>query len=54
MNRVSFGKWSLMPKKFEYMAVIWLPHKNKDIKKLERTQRAATKMAPSRRYLLYE
>ena len=34
--------------------MIWLPPKKKDIKKLERSQRAATKMAPSLRNLPYE
>ena len=36
------------------MAVIWSPHKKKDIKKLQRFQRAATKITPSLRYLPYE
>ena len=34
--------------------MIWSSHKKKDIKKLERLQRAATKMAPSQRNLPYE
>ena len=42
---------SLIQPKLEYAAVIWSPHKKKDIKKLERLQRAATKMAPSLRNL---
>ena len=45
---------SLIPPKLEYVAVIWSPHKKKDLKKLERIERAATKMAPSLRNLSYE
>ena len=45
---------SLIRPKLEYAAVIWLPYKKKDIKKLERIQRAATIMAPSLRNLPYE
>ena len=40
--------------KLEYAAVVWAPHKKKHIKKLERIQRAATKMAPSMTDLTYE
>ena len=42
-------KTSLIQPKLEYAA-----HKKKDIKKFERIQRAATKMAPSLRNLPYE
>ena len=34
--------------------MIWSPHKKKDIKKIERIQIAATKMAPRLRDLSYE
>ena len=44
---------SLLQPKLEYTAVIWSPHK-KDLKNLERIQRATTKMAPSLRDLPYE
>ena len=44
---------SLIRTKLEYAAVIWSSHK-KNIKKLERLQRAAKKMAPSLRNLPYE
>ena len=44
---------SLIRPKLEYVAVIWSPHK-KDIKKIERLQRAATKMSPSLRNLSFE
>ena len=40
--------------KLEYAAVVWSPHKKKDIKKLERIQRTATKMVPELRDLSYE
>ena len=40
--------------KLEYVAVIWSPHKKRDIKKIERIQRAATKMGPSLRDLPYK
>ncbi len=39
--------------KLEYAAVVWSPHK-KDIRKIERIQRAATKMVPTLRDLPYE
>ena len=45
---------SLIRSELKYAAVIWSPHKKKDIKKLERLQRAAIKMAPSLRNLAYE
>ena len=38
----------------EYAAVVWSPHKKKNVRKLERVQRAATKMAPELRDLNYE
>ena len=40
--------------KLEYAAVVWSPHKMKDIRKLERIQRAATKMVPELKDLNYE
>ena len=45
---------SLIRSKLEYVAVIWPPRKKKDIKKLERLQRTATKMASILRNLPYE
>ena len=38
----------------EYASVVWNPHLQKDIKKLERIQRAATRWAPELRELSYE
>ena len=35
--------------KLEYAAVVWSPHKKNNIRKLERIQRAATKMLPELR-----
>ena len=32
--------------RLEYAAVVWSPHKKKDVMKIERIQRAATKMVP--------
>ena len=40
--------------KMEYAAVVWAPHKKKDIKKLERIQRVATKMVTELKDLSYE
>ncbi len=40
--------------KLEYAAVVWSPHKKKDIRKLERIQRTATKMIPELEDLSYE
>ena len=40
--------------KLEYAAVVWSPHKMKDIRKLERIQRAATKMVLELKDLNYE
>ena len=38
----------------EYAAVVWLPHKKKDIRQLERIQREGTKMLPKLQDLDYE
>ena len=38
----------------EYCIQAWRPHRKKDIDKLERIQRRATKMNPQLRYLSYE
>ena len=38
----------------EYCIQAWRPYCKKDIDKLERTQRRATKMIPELRYLSYE
>ena len=40
--------------RLEYAAVIWSPHEKKHIRKLERVQRAATKMTPELQDLPYE
>ena len=45
---------SLIRQKLEYASMIWSPHKKKDIRKHERIQRAATKMAPNLKDLPYE
>ena len=45
---------SMIRPKIEYAAVVWSPHKKKDIRKLERIQKAATKMVPEIRDLTYE
>ena len=45
---------SVIRPKIEYAAVIWSPHKKKDIRKLERIQRAASKMVPEIKDLTYE
>ena len=45
---------SLIGPKLKYAAMIWSPHKKKDVKMLQRIQRAATKMSPSLRDLPYE
>ena len=45
---------SLVRPRLEYAATAWSPHLKKDIRKLERVQRAATKLAPELRDLPYE
>ena len=40
--------------RLEYAAVVWSPHMKKHIRKLERVQRAATKMVPELRDLAYD
>ena len=40
--------------RMEYAAVVWSPHTKKNIRKLERVQRAATKMVPELSGLSYE
>ncbi len=40
--------------RLEYAAAVWAPIKKKDFKKLERIQRAATKLAPSLMAKSYE
>ncbi len=45
---------SIIQPKLEYAAVVWSPHKKEGIRKIERIQRAATKMVPTLRDLPYE
>ena len=45
---------SLIRPRLEYEAVIWSPHKKKDIKEIEIIQNAAAKVAPSLKDLPYE
>ena len=45
---------SLIRPRLEYAATVWSPHLKKDIGKLERVQRAATKLVPELRDLPYE
>ena len=45
---------SLIRPKLEYAAVLWSPSTKKNIKKLERIQRAATKLAPTLSELQYK
>ena len=40
---------SMIRPRLEYAAVVWSPHAKKDIRKLERIQRVATKMVPELR-----
>ena len=40
--------------RLEYAAVVWSPNAKKDIRKLERIQRVATKMVPELRELTYK
>ena len=40
--------------RLEYAAVVWSSHAKRDIRKLERIQRVATKMVPELRELTYE
>ncbi|MPC25979.1 hypothetical protein E2C01_019105 [Portunus trituberculatus] len=44
----------MMRPRLEYAAVVWSPYSQKDIKKLEGTQRTATKMALEIKDLPYE
>ena len=45
---------SMIRPRLEYAATVWSPHTKKNIRKLERVQRAATKMVPELRDLTYE
>ena len=45
---------SMIHPRLEYAAVVWSPNAKKDIRKLERIQRVATKMVPEIRELTYE
>ena len=45
---------SMICPRLEYAAVVWSPNMKKDIRKLERIQRVATKMVPELRELTYE
>ena len=46
---------SMIRPRLEYAAVVvWLPNMKKDVRKVERIQRVATKMVPELRELTYE
>ena len=45
---------SMIRPRLEYAETVWSPHKKKNIRKVERVQRAATKMVPELRELSYE
>ena len=45
---------SILRPKLEYAQVVWAPHLKKHIRKLERVQRAATKLVPSLQDLEYQ
>ena len=45
---------SMIRPRLEYAALLWSPNTKKNIKKLERIQRAATKMPPSLKIFTYE
>ena len=45
---------SIVRPKMEYAAVVWSPNMKKDIRKIERIQRTATKMVPELKDLTYE
>ena len=45
---------SMIRPRLEYAALVWSPNKKKDIRKLERIQRAATKLPETLRELAYE
>ena len=45
---------SMIRPRLEYAATVWSPHTKKNIRKLERVQRAATKLVPELRDLTYE
>ena len=40
---------SMIRPRLEYAAIVWSPHTKKNIRKLERVQRAATKLVPELR-----
>ena len=56
-RKLQLGKYThthtLIRPKLEYAAVLWSPSTKKNIKKLERIQRAATKLAPTLSELQY-
>ena len=45
---------SMVRPRLEYAATVWSPHTKKNIRKVERVQRAATKMIPELRDMSYE
>ena len=45
---------SIIRRQLEYAAVVWSPNMKKDIRKIERIQRIATKMVPELKDLTYE
>ena len=45
---------SMIHPRLEYAAVVWSPHAKKNIRKLERIQRVATKKVPELSEMTYE
>ena len=45
---------SMIRPQLEYATLVWSPHKKKDITRIERIQRTATRLAPSLINLTYE
>ena len=45
---------SMIGPQLEYATLVWSPHKKKNITRIERIQRTATRLAPSLIYLTYK